>query len=126
MNSIKLNKENLKQFAMPLSMVAFSMAIYFIGLGFVSNKPAWSIGILFGLVMSLLKIWLMEVTFKKAVQMPEARAKIYAQRHYMLRYLLTGIVLVIAAIEPTISLLGVFFGLCSMKVGAYATLLVAR
>lgn len=40
----------------------------------------------------------------------------------MIRYILTGVVLVIAALEPSINLLGVFFGLISMKVGAYAQL----
>ena len=36
----------------------------------------------------------------------------------MLRYVLTGIVLLVAALNKDVSLLGVFFGLVSMKVGA--------
>ena len=44
----------------------------------------------------------------------------------MIRYLLTGIVLLVAALEPTINLLGVFLGLLSMKVGAYMQLFVIK
>ena len=37
----------------------------------------------------------------------------------MIRYILTGIVLLVAALEPSIDIIGVFFGLMSMKVAAY-------
>ena len=121
-----MNKEAIRKYSMPLTMVVFSALIYLVGLFLVPSKLAWGLGIIFGLIMSLLKLWLMETTFTKAMGMTEARAKAYTQRHYMLRYLLTGIVLFIAAIEPSISLFGVFFGLWSMKAGAYMELAFIR
>lgn len=107
---------------MTIVMIGFSIIAYGIGLFFTDNIMGWTVGILFGVIIALLKLKLMENTLTKAVTMPEAKAKSYTQRHYMARYLLTGIVLLIAALTPGISLVGVFIGLLSMKVGAYTQL----
>ncbi|MEG0013463.1 MAG: ATP synthase subunit I [Cellulosilyticaceae bacterium] len=117
-----MNKAFIKQNFMAVVMIAFTVLVYIIGIFLTDNVIGWTTGILFGLAISLLKLKLMESTFTKAVSMQEAKAKVYTQRHYMIRYLLTGVVLLVAAMEPGISLLGVFFGLVSMKVGAYAQL----
>lgn len=119
-----MNKTFIKQNLMIIVMIAFTAIVYSIGLFMTDNILGWTTGIFFGLTIALLKIKLMENTFNKAVAMPEAKAKVYTQRHYMIRYLLTGVVLLVAAIEPSISILGVFFGLVSMKVGAYSQLWV--
>ncbi|MGL6174455.1 MAG: ATP synthase subunit I [Cellulosilyticaceae bacterium] len=120
----KINKTFIKQNLMIIVMIAFTAVIYSVGLFMTDNILGWTTGIFFGLTIALLKIKLMENTFSKAVVMPEAKAKVYTQRHYMIRYLLTGVVLLVAAIDPSISILGVFFGLVSMKVGAYSQLWV--
>lgn len=117
-----MNKAYIKQHLMQVTMVAFSLVVYGIGMFFTSDALAWTTGIFLGLVIALLKLRLMELTFTKAVAMSEGKAKNYTQRHYMLRYLVTGLVLFIAALSPSVSLIGVFFGLISMKVGAYAQL----
>ncbi len=117
-----MNNEMLKKNFMPICMILFSLIVYIIGILFVTDKMSWTLGIIFGLVFSLLKLKLMQNTLAKAVTMPEGRAQKYVNVQYMIRYILTGVVLVIAALEPSIHLLGVFFGLISMKVGAYAQL----
>lgn len=117
-----MNKSFIKDNFMVCVMVAFTVLVYMIGTFLTESIMSWTIGILFGLIIAILKLKLMESTFTKAVTMPEDKAKVYTQRHYMVRYLLTGIVLFVAAIEPSINILGVFFGLVSMKVGAYAQL----
>lgn len=117
-----MNKAFIKNYAMQCTMVAFSLVIYGIGLFLVSNTLSWTLGIILGLIIALLKLKLMENTFARAVNLPEAKAKGYTQRQYMLRYVITGIVLLIAALSQDISLMGVFFGLLSMKVGAYVQL----
>lgn len=117
-----MNKDILKRNAMIICMVAFSLVIYIIGLLLGNNIRSWTLGIVFGLLIAILKLKLMENTFNKAVQMSEARAQKYTNLHYVIRYILTGIVLFVAALEPSISLLGVFFGLMSMKIAAYMQL----
>ena len=114
-----MNRLFLEKNLLPICMIIFSLIVYVIGILFVTNKLSWSLGILFGLIFSILKLKLMERTFSKALQMPEAKARNYATFHYMIRYLLTGIVLVVAALETNINLVGVLTGIISMKVAAY-------
>ena len=121
-----MNNDLLRKNFMPISMIIFSLIIYIIGIIVVDDKMSWTMGIVFGLVFAILKLKLMENSITKAVQMPEARAQKYANIQYMIRYILTGIVLFVAALEPSISLLGVFVGLFSMKAGAYAQLTVIK
>lgn len=121
-----MNKELLKKNAMVIYMILFSIIVYIIGILLVNNKLSWTFGMLFGLVFAILKLKLMENTFTKALQMPEAKAQKYANVQYMIRYVLTGIVLVVAALEPSINLLGVFFGLFSMKAAVYMQLLLDK
>ena len=117
-----MNNEMFKKNFMLIYMILFSLIVYIIGILLVADKIGWTLGITFGLVFSLLKLKLMQNTIAKAIAMPEGKAQKYANVQYMIRYILTGVVLVIAALEPSINLLGVFFGLISMKVGAYAQL----
>ena len=121
-----MNNDMLRKNIMPISMIIFSLIIYIIGIIVVDDKMSWTMGILFGLIFAILKLKLMENSITKAVQMPEAKAQKYANVQYMIRYILTGIVLFIAALEPSVSLLGVFFGLFSMKAGAYAQLAINK
>lgn len=121
-----MNKLTLKKNFMPVCMILFSLIVYIIGILLVVDKMSWTVGVAFGLLFSLLKLKLMENTFGKAVQMPPAKAKNYATFHYMIRFVLTGVVLLVAALEPGISLAGVFFGTISMKVGAYAQLAIIK
>lgn len=103
-------------------MITFSLVIGIIGATLVNDINAWIIGVAFGLILALLRFKLMKNTLIKAVNMPENKAKSYTQRHYMLRYAVTGIALLVSALTPEIDLLGVFVGLISMKVGVYAEL----
>lgn len=121
-----MNKEYIKSNSMLFVMIGFTAIIYGLGAFFAPSLMGWTLGILLGLIVSILKLKLMQNTFTNAVKMDEPKAKSYTQRHYMLRYLLTGIVLLIAAIETNISLIGVFVGLISMKIGAYVELGLKR
>lgn len=121
-----MNKQQWKGDSMLFCMILFSLIIYIVGMLIVNDKQAWTTGLLFGLIFAILKYKLMEKTIKRSLQMPEAKAQRYASVQYMIRYLLTGVVLVIAALEPSIDLLGVFLGLFSMKAAAYMQLAVKK
>ena len=73
-----MNRLFLEKNLLPICMIIFSLIVYVIGILFVTNKLSWSLGILFGLIFSILKLKLMERTFSKALQMPEAKARNYA------------------------------------------------
>lgn len=114
-----MNKDWIYKNLLIIYMILFSIVMEIMGLLLVKNKWSFTIGILFGLIFSILKLMLMKNSIKKSLYMNEGKAQKYANVQYLIRYILTGIVLVIAALEPTISLLGVFIGLISMKIGAY-------
>lgn len=121
-----MNKAYLKQNSMMLTMIGFTLIVYALGIFFVTDLMAWTIGVVLGLVIAILKLRVMTLTITKALEMPENKAKSYTQKHYMLRYLLTGVVLVIAVLTPGINTVGVFVGLLSMKIGAYMQLYVGN
>lgn len=121
-----MNKDIFGKNLIMVYMILFSLIMEIIGILLVDDAKAFTIGLAFGLVFSILKLMLMKNSIKKSITMPEAKAQRYANVQYMIRYLLTGIVLLVAALEPTINLLGVFLGLLSMKVGAYMQLFVIK
>lgn len=114
-----MNKEMIKKNQLVVYMILFSLIVEIIGILLVKNKMSFTVGILFGLIFSILKLMLMKKSIEKAVTMPAEKAQVYTNVQYMVRYILTGIVLVVAALEPSIDIFGVFFGLLSMKVAAY-------
>ncbi|WP_058486021.1 ATP synthase subunit I [Defluviitalea phaphyphila] len=76
-------------------------------------------GVLFGSIFSILKLRLMELSIKKSLSMPPHKASKYATGNYMIRYIITGIILLVAALEPSISLIGTFLGLLTMKFSVF-------
>lgn len=115
-----MNKKILQDNILIVCMILFSLIVEIVGMLLVVKKLDFTLGIIFGLVFSILKLMLMKNTIKKALTMPEAKAQKYANGQYVIRYVLTGVVLVVAALLSTTLLLGTFFGLMSMKVAAYA------
>lgn len=121
-----MNRDIFRKNLMVVYMILFSLIMEIVGILVVNDKKGFTLGLLFGLIFSILKLMLMQNSIKKSVTMPEGKAQKYANVQYMIRYVLTGIVLLVAALEPTISLLGVFLGLLSMKVAAYMQLFVIK
>lgn len=117
-----MNRELFKDNILIVCMILFSLIAEIIGVLLVSNKLDFTLGIIFGLVFAILKLMLMKNTIRKAITMTEAKAQKYANGQYMIRYILTGVVLVVAALLSTTFLLGTFLGLMSMKVAAYTQL----
>lgn len=100
-------------------MAALSFIFFGAGLFFVDDVFAYAKGIIFGTLFAVLKLVLLERTLSKSVDMPKGNAQNYARLHYTLRYFLTIVVLAVAAIEPSISLLGVVLSLITMRPAAY-------
>lgn len=92
---------------------------FIIGVFFVKDIVAYSKGLALGGIFSILKIKLMETTFRKGLTKPSKAAQTYVSFHYFLRYLLTILVLTIGILEPTISFIGVVISLISPKLAAY-------
>lgn len=109
-----------------ISMTAISLIFLGIGIFFINNQIAYAKGIIFGTVFSILKLLLLERTINKSLDMSKSGAQNYARAHYMLRYLLTGVVLAVGALEPSISLLGVIIGIFCMRPAVYAATYIEK
>lgn len=106
-------------------LVKVMLAVSLIGLGvgvivtqiwFPSETFKYVYGIVFGMVFSVLKLMLLERTLNKSANFPEGQAQNYVRLHYMLRYFLTGAVLVVAAVKGGVSsILGVVVCLASLR-----------
>lgn len=87
---------------------------------FINNNPmAYVQGIALGGIFTLLKVYLMNNTIKRAVTKEPEAAKRFVQAHYMLRYVLSILVLFVGIVTPTIDGIAVIIALLSLKAAAY-------
>lgn len=94
--------------------LAVSLALFAAGSFFAADFAAFAKGMIFGTLFSILKFMLLEKTLVKAADMPKEDASNYARMHYMARYFLTGVVVFVGAVVPSVSLLGVVLALAAM------------
>jgi len=94
---------------------------------FLAEDPlAFALGVLFGGAYSILNFRLMQLTFDKAMKMPSARAQKYVQTRYFLRYLITGVVIYVAIINPWVNIIGVLLGLVAVKISVLINTTVSK
>lgn len=77
-------------------------------------KP-WVSGTFFGSMFSMLNFRLLALTLERAVSKGPRKARNYAMSRYMVRYILTGIVLFVGFRAPYIEVVGVIAGLLIVK-----------
>lgn len=105
--------------ALSIKVIIILSAALAAGIFLVEDKQAYALGIAFGGVFTVLKTVLMERTIAKAVEKPPQAAKNYANAHYMLRYVLTFLVLFVGIASPHLHPIGVALGLLALKPAAY-------
>lgn len=104
-----------------LSLKVIILLFFILGIGILLTKDitAYIQGVLLGGIFTLLKIKLMEITFKRAVTKTPDAAKRYVQANYMLRYVLSFVVLFVGIVTPTIHSIAVILSLLTLKAAAY-------
>ena len=91
-----------------------------VGLFFASNKIYWIVGIVLGTVASLGKVYMLERTLDKAVDMDPKNANNYTRANYTMR-LVSVVIVVLACIVEQINVVGVLIGLLLVQPAAYIT-----
>lgn len=77
------------------------------------------LGVILGSALSIVKVFLLERAIDKALNMERKQAGKYVSLQYMLRLLLTALVLFIGAVVPQISLWGVVAGVFAFQISVY-------
>jgi len=83
---------------------------------FLQQPFPFILGIVFGLIFSLLSFRLLDLTLKKSVKMPPAKAQRYVVTRYMTRYILTGAVIYVSVSNTSINVIGTIIGLMILKI----------
>lgn len=80
------------------------------------NPVPYASGLALGGLANMLAFKLLEMSTKRAVNMPEGKAKTHATLNYFIRYVIYGIVLVIAAKVEQIEFITAIIGLFVVKI----------
>ena len=86
---------------------------------FMPSPLPYILGIVFGSLIGILNFYELAITLEKSVKMAPAKANRFATIKYMVRFMLTAVVLFIAIRSPQLHVLGAVFGLLSIKFVVY-------
>lgn len=116
MQPADLSKKMTRTICVLAFVLAAASALYY-------RSPAclpFVLGVLLGSAVSVAKVLLLERVVDRAVAMEKKAAPGYVRLQYLLRFSLTGAVLVLAALVPAVSLWGAAAGVVSYQIAAYA------
>lgn len=91
----------------------------FIGLLIVENRMTYVFGLGHGGFLSVLKIHLMDHSFRKAMYKEPQAATNYIRAQYFLRYFMTFLILFIGVYTSSIHFIGLVIGVLALKPAAY-------
>ena len=89
-------------------IIGFSLILF-------NNPNPIILGYIFGIIISMLTLKLLNSTINRAVRMTPAKASAYSMVHYFLRYLVYFVVLSIAAIADYLNFPATIIGLLMVK-----------
>lgn len=94
------------------------VSLFIVGIvAFVFKDPMPIIqGYIFGTIISILGFKLLHNTINKAVEMTPSRASGFSMAHYMLRYIIYGVVLAVAALADYLNFPATLLGLLMIKI----------
>lgn len=103
-----------------VSILLYGAAVELIGIWFVKDKIAYSIGVAFGIAVAVgMAIHLATVIFDSVTLMDRAHASRRIVAKSVLRYVVVVVLFVIFAYFRLGNLIAAFFGLLGLKIGAY-------
>ena len=81
----------------------------------------FALGTALGIACNILKVQMLNRAVKKALIMEPKKAGNYIRIQYLIRYLITALALVFAALVPFINLFGTALGILSMQAASFIT-----
>ncbi len=103
-----------------LSMAGICLIILILGIIFAKEPLYFALGVLFGAVVSCIRILLLSRAINRAVDMEPAESKAYMTAQYSTRMLLAIAAVVAGAmLQEYISIIGLILGLIAMQPAVY-------
>ena len=99
--------------------LAVCCAVIFVCGCFFTDVLSWGIGVLLGGGFTVVRLIMMQQSVERSVRMDPEKAGRYARSQYIVRYLLSAVVLVIAAVAPWISPVSTVLAMISLKLVTY-------
>jgi len=101
------------------NVVIILLVSLFVGFFIADNKVAYILGLLLGGMTSIAKVFMIQSTMEKAVLKQAHAASNYVRAQFMLRYLITFMVLFIGVYTSYVSFIGLIIGVFALKPAAY-------
>jgi len=95
-----------------ITILAVLIAISFI---FLNEPMRWTYGYIFGGLIGILNFILLARTMERAVEMPPHKAQGYATVNYFIRFIITGVVIIVALKADYINALAAVIGIVLIK-----------
>jgi len=110
MNKLKKTRNQI----VALSLILGGVIAFLLGV-FLENKIGIILGVIFGTLIAILNFLELEKTLIKASKMTPRKAQSYTTKHYFIRYLITGLVVLISIKANYINEFGTIIGLLLLK-----------
>lgn len=105
--------------SLSIKIIVIVMLAFVIGVFLVNDIIIYLKGLMLGTIFTILRLKLMENSFKSSIMKEPHKAITHARGNYLIRYFLTIVVLLVGILEPSVSIIGVVIGLIAMKLAAY-------
>ena len=123
-NTLHKPSDTLKK----LMLVIFVLGIVALAVGRIitKNKVSWGLGVSIGTLLSLIKVFMLEMALNKAVDMEKSAAENYVRASYTSRLILSVVIVAVCAVTKLISVPGVILGLLLVQPSAYITGIISK
>ena len=115
----KIRNINRTVWELIIGIVLVNALLEVIGLIFVSQKGAYTIGLILGMLLAIGMVFHMNISIEKAVDIGGEHAKGYMLKSYAIRTAVVLAVIVCVGVLKFANLLSLLLGIMTLKVAAY-------
>ena len=122
-----MTKEMIKtRNSLMITLLVLGAISFIVGLFFVENFISWFLGIVIGILISLFRLFSMSKSLEKIVDMEVENAKNYYKAQYMLRYIVSFAIAVVACYLGFANPIGLIVGLVLLQPTVYIYQLIEK
>lgn len=123
--NIKTTKKKIILYILIINLIILAFGYFIRNQSIINNifEPIsfsiFALSVLFGTIVSIFRINLIESTMSKSVDMGQEGAKNFARIQYVLRYFITGLALMVVVLVPFLDLITSFVCIITLQPASY-------